>query len=827
MKKMNEMEEMLNQFKYKMEGKIPMNLDVDDDLKALENELGIKGEKDALDDLDDLENEINTKVVSNKKEKSNVKVKNTNIKDLDDNLKELEDEGLDDISISDDDEKPNLDNKLEIKKSLINSLLENSVRLTKKKEDEEKKNVKKDEVEKEDIYFENTEKKYHDINQMKCLSVLDNEMKVCDSIIQFKKDNKIENEDVWESKKFLAKTNFNRMNTFVENGAISIEDYKKLIEEEKKIAQNLLNNISKDKNLKSIEIPEIKNRINKRIELIDYELKQLKDQLGDEEEDDNDLTGPKDKKLDDNLLKRVKNKIKEYSKAVEYFTKNDLEEQLNVAKNNIKKLENAQKKIEALYSNKVKEDSLPEEITPEFIYGYSKEDRMRKFKEILKEMLSQKNNINKEITQINVKMSNLKASELENVESKFKEEIKIKKDKINKYEKLIEIIKQIIKDKWTPAPLYSKGMKIDKIETFNELVEKNVLNIFIGKIVDFKNDKSLFLDIYLDIGKGFSDIIDINKNNNFNYNVDWIIEKEFKEIYKYKLGIKLCQKGEKKPKVIGHCLLDLGDLKSKYIIQGKYPIELVKPTKIIPKLEIKISTRIPCVDPIYKENKIPIYVINKIYPSYKGQTIKIDFDLQFDSTGVSFSQEKKQTNTNISSEKKIDNPQNKNIGNTKIQNTNKDNNHNNQNNDNKKNSGNKDNQDKKPSNKIDGSKFKKEELLDPDIIDNLNSMEVLKSKKQFYEEKAKKIEGRTPKDLREKINKITVKVNQLQNLLGDKIQPADYLNIIKNQFIHDKELYQYFIQENQKEKADLVKPRINILMKEIQELYKFITGSGK
>ena len=105
-----------------------------------------------------------------------------------------------------------------------------------------------------------------------------------------------------------------------------------------------------------------------------------------------------------------------------------MKEQLNVAKNNIKKLENAQKKIEALYSNKVKEDSLPEEITPEFIYGYSKEERMKKFKEILKEMLSQKNNINKEITQINVKMSNLKASELENVESKFKEEIKKKKN---------------------------------------------------------------------------------------------------------------------------------------------------------------------------------------------------------------------------------------------------------------------------------------------------------------------------------------------------------------------------------------------------------------
>ena len=38
---------------------------------------------------------------------------------------------------------------------------------------------------------------------MKCLSTLDNEIKVCDEIIKFKKDNKYENEDIWESKKVL------------------------------------------------------------------------------------------------------------------------------------------------------------------------------------------------------------------------------------------------------------------------------------------------------------------------------------------------------------------------------------------------------------------------------------------------------------------------------------------------------------------------------------------------------------------------------------------------------------------------------------------------
>ena len=101
-------------------------------------------------------------------------------------------------------------------------------------------------------------------------------------------------------------------------------------------------------------------------------------------------------------------------------------------------------------------------------------------------------------------------------------------------------------------------------------------------------------------------------------------------------------------------------------------------------------------------------------------------------------------------------------------------------------------------------------------------MEVLKNKKTFYEEKAKKIEGRTPKELREKINKIVVKINFLQNQLGNQIQPSAYLNILENQLIHDKSLYQYFIQTKNNNNASLVKPRIEILEKEIQELKKFI-----
>ena len=792
----------LDRIKALMEGKIIFDDDIDDDLKELQKELGMDYTK--TDKEYNLEEELTSKYISKKtiNKKDNKKEKHNN--DLDPELEELEKEGLDDIEISDDENESNKVTKT-MNKDLIQSILQSSKMIIKDNKKKENEVEKKNEKVKDDIYFENTENKYHNIKTMKCISVLENEIKVCDEIIKFKKDNKYDDEDIWESKKVLVETNFRTMKNFVEEGAIGFDEYKKEITDELKYDEKLFNIINNDKSLKEIEIPELKNRINKRIELIKVEIKQLEESQNKEEEEEEDLNVPKDNKLNNKLLKIVKDKYNEYSKAKEYFIKNNLEDQLNETNNILKKLEKAQKNIEELYSQRVKENSLPGEITPIFINGCSTNERISKFKEILKEMIIQKNNINKDINEINTKMKNLKAIELELVESEFKKEINSKKEKVTLYEKLINIIKQCLKDKWIPVPLYQKEKKIEKIETINDLVEKNVLNIHIGKIEEIK-ESHLMLEIHLDIGKGYSDIVNQNKNKSFDYNIDWIIEKEFRDIYKYDLGILIKQKGEKISKVIGSCTIKLSNLKSKCIIYGNYPIELVKKNdKSKPKIQVKISTRVPCVDKIYLEKKIPIYVIKKIYPSFKGEVIKIDFDLNFDSVGDNLiSQKKTNKNQNDSSEKKIDNinqnknpnPQNKKTDNTT--------------------------QNISQNVKIDINQFKKEELVDPDIIDNLNSMEVLKNKKTFYEEKAKKIEGRTPKELREKINKIVVKINFLQNQLGNQIQPSAYLNILENQLIHDKSLYQYFIQTKNNNNASLVKPRIEILEKEIQELKKFI-----
>ncbi len=118
--------------------------------------------------------------------------------------------------------------------------------------------------------------------------------------------------------------------------------------------------------------------------------------------------------------------------------------------------------------------------------------------------------------------------------------------------------------------------------------------------------------------------------------------------------------------------------------------------------------------------------------------------------------------------------------------------------------------------------FKDGEKDDPDIIENLISLDVLRFKKEFYTNKTQNIEGRIPKELRTRINRISVNLTLLENNLGKEIQPFIYYKAIQNQLNHDKELFKYFIQNNQKDKAELVKVRIPLIEKEIQNISNFL-----
>jgi hypothetical protein len=125
-----------------------------------------------------------------------------------------------------------------------------------------------------------------------------------------------------------------------------------------------------------------------------------------------------------------------------------------------------------------------------------------------------------------------------------------------------------------------------------------------------------------------------------------------------------------------------------------------------------------------------------------------------------------------------------------------------------------------PSAPVDKSQFKEEELNDPDCIDCLNTLSVLQFKQNKYEEIRSKIDGRTPRDLMQRIIKIKCKIQNIENAMGDEITPQDYLALLKVTFDHDKKLAEYFKQIGNKEKFTLVNERLPLIVKETEELLK-------
>jgi hypothetical protein len=126
-----------------------------------------------------------------------------------------------------------------------------------------------------------------------------------------------------------------------------------------------------------------------------------------------------------------------------------------------------------------------------------------------------------------------------------------------------------------------------------------------------------------------------------------------------------------------------------------------------------------------------------------------------------------------------------------------------------------------PEDRIDPADFTKEELLDPDHIDNLNSVKVLQFKIDKVQNEINNIEGRAPPKLREKLLKAKCKKNILEQQLGDSISIENYISIMNNQLKKDQKLVKYFEQEGMMEQGKKVAERIPVLIKEIEEAIDF------
>ena len=518
---------------------------------------------------------------------------------------------------------------------------------------------------------------------------------------------------------------------------------------------------------------------------------------------------PKDKEEEEKnrLNKVVIDRLNEYRAALEYFQNNELGEQRIDANNKAKLICIELKKIQDGKWKEVNEFKLPDPVTPEYIYGYKKEERLEKFKKIILDYDRQR----KEFTAtMNAKVEAIKktpAAKLKKIKDVVTKDLNEMKEKKGKFDKIINLLKEKLQDSWVPAPLFMEQEKEIKTEVINNDIPECHVRIIFGKTT-YSKDKSLYL-IVSHKEKNKEAKFDQKKPGNWEHQFDWKYEKgDFKTLFRSKIHVEIWEKRFiLKDTLKGQFDMEPKDLKDHVEMTKEFPITL-ESGRGDQKAEVTFKVRTPCKEPEYKvETKSYLQVI-KIYPPFnlKGGNSN-QAAIKFESKGPQVtSQDLSVNNTQVHQNTKPKQATGRMPAPAQKQKVGP-----------KPGAG-----VKKPQGAvtIDKSQFKPEELNDPDCIDNLNTMAVLQFKHKKYEDIRNGIDGRTPRELMQRIVKIKCKMQSLENSLGDDISPQDYLTLLKITFDHDKKLAEYFKQIGDKEKFLLVNERLPLIVNETEELMK-------
>ena len=486
--------------------------------------------------------------------------------------------------------------------------------------------------------------------------------------------------------------------------------------------------------------------------------------------------------------------VKEYTEAKEYFKKCGFEKQLSKCREDLKVLLYAKQKIDYKNYKEVKLSALPKPITPEYIFGYKENERIEKFKAILTQLIKDKNDLDQKMKSILEKLQKLRKKELEKAKETVKpklDEMKAKKEKIVK---LMDVLKEKFKDKWTPAPDYQKVMEKEQVEKVSYEGCKYILDIKVGK-TDYDKDKTfLKLKLELNNSKVLQKEVRLKQLGDFNEEWKWeFTADEFKAIPKAFLFVDLYREHTFSTDKKGSGKIDLNSVRRGNPIKTDLKLE-IESKRVEPIINFIITPVFPQGKKYFETVSKEAIRLTKIFPAFTGKQ-------QFESENQSQNTNKQApASSPTTTNKKESAPiQKNNINNT---------------NNAPQNNG------KEPV--IDKSKFKPEELEDVDIIDNLNSLKVLEFKIKELEAKIKKIDGRTPREMLQKKVKMNCKRKQLEEGMGDgSISPKDYMEFMRIQLEHDQLLALYMKQNNQEEKMKTVLQRVALLKQEMAELKQF------
>ena len=317
------------------------------------------------------------------------------------------------------------------------------------------------------------------------------------------------------------------------------------------------------------------------------------------------------------LKKIIEDRIKEYELAIEYFKSNDLESQLKKGEEDKQILIDSLKKINSGNSSEVNEKTIPKEITPEYINGYSNDERIKKYFEIITKIINEKQKLQTELENEIKELKKLNKNQILSMKEEIQNDFEKIKNKKIKYDEIINILKEDFQNKWIPAPLYSETNENTEIIKKNEDVPENTLRVIFGKTNYLKHNKKVVIKAFIP-DTNYEEIWEQKEAGDWSHIFEWLFdEKEYNDISEKTLEFVVNEKLKNKDKLKAKGKIPLSKLKEKNDFKEDFQFELeTKRTKPIVKIEIKVRQ---CQIPITENFIKRIFCFTKFYPAFKEE----------------------------------------------------------------------------------------------------------------------------------------------------------------------------------------------------------------
>ena len=312
----------------------------------------------------------------------------------------------------------------------------------------------------------------------------------------------------------------------------------------------------------------------------------------------------------------IEKRIKDYDLAIKYFKENDLTEQKEKAEEDKKKLINSLEKVKSEKSEEITENNIPKEITPEYINGYSNDERIKRYFDIITKIIAEKQKLQTELENEIKELKKFNKAQILSMKEEIQNDFEKIKNKKIKYDEIINILKEDFQNPWIPAPLISETDEDTQVEKINEDVPENTIRITFGK-TDYKKNKNVYLKANL-VDTKHEDTWNQKNVGDWSHIIEWQLdEKEYAEISEKKFHFEVYEKLKNKDKFKGEGTFELKDLKDKNSFGEKFHFELqTKRTEPIIDLNFKIRK---CINPTYDNFKKRILCFTKFYPAFKEE----------------------------------------------------------------------------------------------------------------------------------------------------------------------------------------------------------------